>query len=184
MYKVENCFFLRLLNHFEDDSNLCLIFQYINEVTLLKKIKLNELTKEKNYSFYIGSQFRDDLQNEEYSLKILNKIQMHMEQKNVLILKNLESVYPALYDLFNQNFTEVNKKLYARIAIGSSNNAFSYVNPQFRCIVSVDEGKEIEEEPPFLNRFEKHIISFEYLLGENLRKESERIYGILKDLCN
>ena len=47
MYKVENCFFLRLLNHFEDDSNLCLIFQYINEVTLLKKIKLNELTQEK-----------------------------------------------------------------------------------------------------------------------------------------
>ena len=51
MYKVENCFFLRLLNHFEDDSNLCLIFQYINEVTLLKKIKLNELTKEKIYKY-------------------------------------------------------------------------------------------------------------------------------------
>ena len=51
MYKVENCFFLRLLNHFEDDSNLCLIFQFINEVTLLNKIKLNELTKEKIYKY-------------------------------------------------------------------------------------------------------------------------------------
>ena len=27
MYKVDHCFFLRLLNHFEDDNNLYLIFQ-------------------------------------------------------------------------------------------------------------------------------------------------------------
>ena len=111
----------------------------------------------KNNNFYIGSQFPNDLQNEEYSLKILNKIQLHMEQGNILILKHLESVYPALYDLFNQNFTEVNQKNYARIAIGSSNNAFSFVNDEFRCIVSVDSGKENEQEAPFLNRFEKHI---------------------------
>ena len=51
MYKVDNCFFLRLLNHYEDDTNLCLIFQYINQVTLLNKIKLNELTKEKIYKY-------------------------------------------------------------------------------------------------------------------------------------
>ena len=107
-----------------------------------------------------------------------------MEQGSILILKHLESVYPALYDLFNQNFTEVNQKNYARIAIGSSNNVFSFVNDEFRCIVSVDSGKENEQEAPFLNRFEKHIISFEYLLDENLRKESKRIHEIIKKLYN
>ena len=136
----------------------------------------------KKYSFYIGSQFQNDLQSEEYSLKILNKIQLHMEQGKILILKNLESVYPALYDLFNQNFQEMGEKKYARIAIGSSTNAFSLVNDKFRCIVNVDESQLNQEEPPFLNRFEKHIISFEFLLKKELIEESNRIYNILKEL--
>ena len=107
-----------------------------------------------------------------------------MEQGKVLILEKLESVYPALYDLFNQNFTEVSKKNYARIAIGSSNNAFSFVHDNFRCIVNVDEDLVNEEEPPFLNRFEKHIVSFEYLLNNESKKESVRIKGILDELCS
>jgi len=116
---------------------------------------LSSLNKE--YSFYIGSKFKNELQSVEYSLKILNKIQLHMEQGKVLSLKNLETVYPALYNLFNQNFQEMGKNKYARIAIGSSTNAFSLVDDNFRCIVNVDEDLINEEEPPFLNRFEKHI---------------------------
>ena len=52
MYKVDHCFFLRLLNHFEDENNLYLIFQCINEVTLLDKINLRILTKDKIYKYY------------------------------------------------------------------------------------------------------------------------------------
>ena len=51
---------------------------------------LSSLNKE--YSFYIGSKFKNELQSVEYSLKILNKIQLHMEQGKVLSLKNLETV--------------------------------------------------------------------------------------------
>ena len=75
----------------------------------------------------------------------------------------MESVYPALYDLFNQNFTEVNKKNYARLAVGTSTNTFSFVHAKFRCIVSVNYEQIDQEEAPFLNRFEKHILSLEYL---------------------
>ena len=52
MYKVNHCFFLRLLNHFEDENNLYLIFQCINEVTLLDKINLRILTKEKIFKYF------------------------------------------------------------------------------------------------------------------------------------
>ena len=107
-----------------------------------------------------------------------------MEQGNILVLKNLESVYPALYDLFNHNFTEVSKKNYTRIAIGSSIKAFSFVNDNFRCIVNVDYKQIEDEEPPFLSRFEKQIVSFDYLLDEKLLKESHKIYGILNELIN
>ena len=150
-------------------------------IFLLSSI-LSNLDKES--SFYIGSQFQNDLQSEEYTLKILNKIQLHMEHGKVLILKNLESVYPALYDLFNQNFQEMGNKKFARIAIGSSTNTFSFVNNNFRCIVNVDEKLIDGEEPPFLNRFEKHIISFEYLLNEDLLKKSNEIYDILMKLIS
>ena len=49
--------------------------------------------KEKDYSFYIGSQFEQDLNTEEYVLKVLNKIQSYMERGNILILKNLDPIY-------------------------------------------------------------------------------------------
>ena len=52
MYKVDHCFFLRLLNHFEDETNLCLIFQYLNGITLLNKIKSRSLTKKTIFKYF------------------------------------------------------------------------------------------------------------------------------------
>ena len=139
---------------------------------------------DKNYSFFIGSEFEEDHKNEEYSLKVLNKVQLHMEQGNILILNNLESVYPNLYDLFNQNFTVLGNKNYARLAVGSTTNTFSFVNNNFRCIVNVDIDKIENEEAPFLNRFEKHILSYEYLLNQQLIDEANKIHKILKSLVD
>ena len=136
----------------------------------------------KEYNYYKGSPFKDDQKSEDYILKMLNKIQLSMEQNKVLILNNLGTVYPGLYDLFNQNFTVISKKNYARIALGYTTNAYSIVNDEFRCIVNVDEDKIYKEEPPFLNRFEKHIISFEYLLDQNYIDKSNDIYKNLLKL--
>ena len=136
----------------------------------------------KDYIIYIGSNFEEDINKEEYVLKVLNKIQVYMERSNILILINLESVYPSLYDLFNQNFTVVSNKNYARLALGSNTNIFSYVNDEFRCIVNVDIDKINNQEPPFLNRFEKQIISFDYLLNPELIKEAEIIKSILDEM--
>ena len=143
---------------------------------------LSDKNVNKDSSIYIGSRFIKDQSSEEYTLKILNKIQIQMEQNKVLLLTDLEPVYPALYDLFNQNFTVVSDKNYARIAIGSSNNTFSLVNDEFKCIVLVDQNVIDFEEPPFLNRFEKHIISFEYLLTIEMNKAAEDIYTLIQDL--
>ena len=105
-----------------------------------------------------------------------------MEQDKVLILNNLGTVYPGLYDLFNQNFTKVGEKNFARIALGYTTNAFSFVNQKFRCIVNVDEDKIAKEESPFLNRFEKHILSFENMLNADELKKSNEIYENLLEL--
>ena len=153
----------------------------INSILTSEEMK-KDLKKE--LSFYIGSGFSKDKLSEGYGLKILNKIQLQMEQDKILLLADLESVYPSLYDLFNQNFTIVSGKKYSRIAMGSSNNTFSLVNDGFKCIVFVDKNMIEEEEAPFLNRFEKHIISFEILLRDELRKGAYNIYNIIQDLGN
>ena len=105
-----------------------------------------------------------------------------MEKSVILIMENLGTIYPSMYDLFNQNFTVFSNKNYARLALGSSTTTYSLVNSGFRCIINVDLNQIDNEETPFLNRFEKQIISFETLLNKELLEESNRIYNILNDL--
>ena len=137
-----------------------------------------------NYTIIIGSIFLEDIEKEEYTTKILSKIKMNLEKDSILVLKDLESIYPSLYDLFNQNFVKVRAKKYARIALGSQTNSFSEVNNNFRCIVIVDEDKIQDQEIPFLNRFEKQNLSFEYLMNEEQVKISIELYKKFQSIIN
>ena len=89
-----------------------------------------------------------------------------MENEIILILKGLEIIYPSLYDLFNQNFSEFNGNKYAKISF-SNNQSTSLINNKFKIVVLVDEQMIQYEDKPFLNRFEKHVISFENILSPN-----------------
>ena len=120
----------------------------------------------KEYNFLKGSQLEGDINNQSYSVDILNKIQIAMEKKEVLMLQSFDYIYPSLYDLFNQNYTEIGGKKNARIALGTSNNSSSFVNDNFRCIILLDSDEIKNQDPPFLNRFEKHILSFDYLIDK------------------
>ena len=139
----------------------------------------------KRYIFFTGSQFENDITGESYSANIINKIQSYMNEDIALILQNMESIYPSLYDLFNQNFLEIEKQKYARIALGFSNNILCKVNDKFKCIVLVDENDIEKQEAPFLNRFEKHIISFEYMIKSHknivtqLKKDNDSIFSYM-----
>ena len=90
-----------------------------------------------------------------------------METDNVLILKNLDMIYPSLYDLFNQNFNYMGDKRYARIAFEYAKIS-SEVNKDLHIIIIVNKNQiqNLKLDPPFLNRFEKHIINFNMFLEE------------------
>ena len=62
-----------------------------------------------------------------------------MESGKSIILKNLDHIYGSLYDLFNQNYFIVAEKKNCRIALGSSNNPFCYVDDKFHCVVLADK---------------------------------------------
>ena len=141
---------------------------------------LNNIIKT-DYKFFLGSRFEDDINKEEYSMKMLQKIQICMEQGIITVFKNLESIYPSLYDLFNQNFTIIHQQKYARIAVGNSNNKMTEVNNNFKCIILINQNDIHNQDPPFLNRFEKYLFSFENLLNEELIKKSEEIFKNIKN---
>ena len=172
-YKVMEC----IQNNINDKESRYLLV--VSESAISPYLLQSIFEKfDKKSTFLIGSQFEEDIDGENYSVKMLNKIQLCMEEGKILILKNLESIYPSLYDLFNQNFTSVGGKNFSRIALGSSNNILAHVHEDFRCVILVSHQKieDEVEDPPFLNRFEKHIVSFKYLLSPKLQKFSENLY--------
>ena len=176
-YNVMNC----LKDNIRDSTSRYLLIITKSSIShFLVTLILDELKK--NHIFYYGSNFEDDNIKGYYSAKVLNKIQITMSKDNVMILKNLTSMYPSLYDLFNQNFKKIGSSNYARIALGDSNTQNYFVDDNFRCIVILDKNEIDEQDPPFINRFEKHIITFEYLLEENQVKISKQINQIFTSL--
>ena len=93
-------------NRKDEESRYLLLISKSSESCYL----LSSILENSNYIYFIGSQFKEDILSEEYQLKIINKIKIYMEEGGTIILKGLESVYPALYDLFNQNFTKMFNK--------------------------------------------------------------------------
>ena len=73
--------------------------------TIIKYLENVLDSQGKDYVFLTGSQFISDKKAAEkgggYSKDLLNKIQYLMSKDNALILKNLEVIYPSLYELFN-----------------------------------------------------------------------------------
>ena len=175
-YKIKDCLQSNLQ---EIGSRFLLLISKTSLSPYLISSIIQKIGKKSN--FFIGSQFENDQMSELYTAKLLNKIQLCMEQDNVLILKNLTSIYPSLYDLFNQNYTVMGKKKFARIALGYSNNVFAQVNDNFRCVVLIDETEIQKQDPPFLNRFEKHIVTFDFLILDDFKKRVNEVNHLLHD---
>ncbi|CAF1219524.1 unnamed protein product, partial [Didymodactylos carnosus] len=117
----------------------------------------------------IGSQMPGDLvlnktYTETYSYRVLMDIILHAETNVTLLMRQLGHLHDNLYDLFNQNFAVSAKKQYCRIALGALYHPRCLVNDNFFCIVFVNRDEVEKCDPPFLNRFEKHIINIQDLV--------------------
>lgn len=89
-----------------------------------------------------------------------------MTKECVLILKDLDSIYPSLYELFNQNYMKFGDKYFTKIAFSNS-KVSSEVNPRFRIILLVtkEQINNNKIDIPLLNRFEKQKVKFEELIS-------------------
>ena len=161
----------------EVDSRYLLLIMKSNlgEYLIMQMLK----TLDKKYFYYLGSLFDDDVYNEAYSAKAINKIRFYLEHEIVLILKNLSTTYSSLYDLFNQRFTYTKNQKFAEISLGEVSNS-TYINNNLKIIVLIREDAVKYQDPPFLNRFEKYIISFENLLNSKSKEIANKILDYKK----
>jgi hypothetical protein len=89
---------------------------------------------------------------------------LYAEKSLTLIMRKMDKCYSSLYDLYNQSFSISGQKKYCRIALGSTYHPKCLVNDDFYCIVLVNSKDVEKSDPPFLNRFEKHVVEFKDLV--------------------
>ena len=157
-----------IIDNINDIKSRYLLLGIRSSLAPLIQQKISKELKKTIY-FYEGSPFENDNDNE-YQFRVINKIQEHAERGDIIILQNLNQVYAFLYDLFNKNFIKKDGKEYARICQGNYSDQLTPINKTFRIIIMVNKKYMDKVEPPFLNRFEKMLISFYQLISENQKK--------------
>ena len=162
----------------EDSRYLLLIMKSNLSQYLILRI-LNSEKEENKIFYYLGSLFEDDIYNEAYCAKTINKIKYYLEHDIILILKNLSTTYASLYDLLNQRFTYIKNQKYAEISLGEVSNS-TFINNDLKIIVFIREDAVKEQDPPFLNRFEKYYISFDNLLDTQSKEIANKIIDYKK----
>ena len=168
-----------ILEQINEKKELSLINQKKEDVDILNNNTLSTKYRKDDFKkYYIGSKFKADKNSILYYNEILNKIKEQMEREQILILKDLENIYPALYELFNQSFEYLPGKKF--VYLGESKSQ-AIVDDNFKVIVIIEKNQIQKQEAPFLNRFEKHIFNYSVLLSEELIDLSEEIYNVLTD---
>ena len=166
-------------NILDQNSRYLMLISDGNDAGEILKCLLSNINKK--YIELVGSKYKLDIKSGRYSEEILNKIKYIMETDDILILKDLDMIYPSLYDLFNQNFTIMGNKQFARIAFEYAKIS-SEVNRNFHVVVLVNniQIQNLKLDPPFLNRFEKHIVSFRMLLDDEDINIGQKINDYIK----
>jgi hypothetical protein len=101
---------------------------------------------------------------------VISAIKHAAMEGRTVILSQTDDINECFYDLFNQHFRKIDdtnfengRRYYANIAIGSHSKPCR-IDPKFQCIVHMHQS-EIKDAPaPFLNRFEKFLVSQSDLL--------------------
>jgi hypothetical protein len=112
-------------------------------------------------------------------MNLLNDFISYISGGFTVIMRNMDSLYPSLYDLFNKRYIPDKSdktKWLCQIAYGTTVNTVQ-VHEQFKCILIMDkptpddftDAEDFESSWPtaLLNRFEKHILTLEDLVEKD-----------------
>jgi hypothetical protein len=129
-----------------------------------------------------GDLLPGDTYTEQYSDRVIMDIILYAETKVTLIMRQMGHIYDNLYDLFNQNFAVSAKQKYCRIPLGALYHPRCLIHEEFYCVVFIHQ-KDLDKcDPPFLNRFEKHLIDTEALIHPQHTSVARKLHLLLESL--
>ena len=139
-----------------------------------------------------GSSFLFDKNSDKYAYQFLKEFKHYASEGYTLLLDNLDIIYGALYDMFNQRFSSHKGKKYCSVTFEDFKETI-VVQPDFNCFILKEEAQlqakdsEIERKlpSPLMNRFEKHIFRLENLpgMGKIILLIKTSGHSILLTLC-
>jgi hypothetical protein len=110
------------------------------------------------------------VQNHENDIELLSTLKSYISLGYIVVMKNLDSLYGSLYDLFNQKYMVMGGQKMCFLYYGESKQKV-VVHPLFKTIIiessltdSSSEDIELKQPAPFLNRFEKYYVRISSLL--------------------
>ena len=137
----------------EDDSLVRLLFAF-------------GVLERDNTRMYVCSDFPGDGQLQK--INTIAAIRHSAIEGHTVVMSQTDDIHESFYDLFNQRFRRIDDaekgpRYYTNIAIGAHLKP-SRVHPNFQCVVVVKKSEVKHTPAPFLNRFEKYLISYSSLL--------------------
>ena len=156
----------------ENEVRYKLIIDPSEDDSLVRSLFSMGLLKRENTRMFVCSDFPGDGQLQK--INTIGAIRHSAIEGHTVVMSQTDDIHESFYDLFNQRFRRIDDpehgpRYYTNIAIGAHLKP-SRVHPNFQCVVVVKKS-EVENTPaPFLNRFEKYLISHGSLLEMVLHK--------------
>ena len=178
-YKLNDC----INNNIIDNNSRYLLLEIEpNIAPLINRIIEAQSSYRKKVNTIIGSPFSDD-KNSDYRARKVNEIQNFASQEDkLIILQNLDSIQPYLYDLYNMNYKVIDDQKFVRICLENFSEQLTPVSDSFRIIVLTNKRFVNKIDMAFLNRLEKMQIQFEELLDNTQEEKQRDLIGIINEI--
>ena len=170
----------------ENEARYLLIIDPSEDDSVVRLLFSTNILNRKKTKIYLSSQFSGD--GEIHKVNTIATIRHSVYEGHTVLLSQTDDIHESFYDLFNQNFRQINqpngdRRFYANIAIGSHHLPCK-VHEDFRCVVIIKSSEAQQMPAPFLNRFEKYFISHKTLFVDVKNTLPKRVQEFITSAVN
>ena len=153
----------------EDDSLVRLLFTF-------------GILDRENTKIFVCSNFPADSHLQK--INTIAAIRHSATEGHTVVISQTDDIHESFYDLFNQRFRRIDDlkegpRYYTNIAIGAHLRP-SRVHPNFQCVEVVKKSEIVNTPAPFLNRFEKYLITHQTMLETALNQMPSSVSAMIK----
>ena len=165
----------------ENEVRYKLIIDPSDDDSLIRLLFTFGILKREKTRIFMCSNFPADGQLQQ--INTIAAIRHSAIEGHTVVMSQTDDIQESFYDLFNLRFRRINMEesvqYYTNISIGAHVRP-SRVHPDFQCVVVLKKSEIVNTPLPFLNRFEKYLITHNAILETALSRIPPGIAGLIK----